>query len=400
MCWRWAVWSRHRPSLRRFSKPRDWDQDSRTICDIRTKSTAAMQASLERTLGPGGAGQSMPPARRAQLHYGLGQLHAYAAGWTKPSRSSRRRSSWSPGRGEGPDAADSRCSSKKRSALPTFTKRRWTTASITSLGNAACSRHGLHRSQDADLSKQAIEHFRRTWRSKPDELEVRWLLNLAYMALGAYPEKVPPAHLIPPASLAATEDVGRFVDVAPQAGADARSRRPAASIVDDFDNDGRLDVVTSSFDSCGPMRLFRRNGDGTFAERPQQAGLRRSAGRPEPRAGRLQQRRLPGHPGAARRLGVRAAQVAAAQQLRRHVHRRDRARAAWPGRRRARRPRSWADIDNDGWLDLFVGNENSAGAAVPQQAATARSRTSPKPPASTGRRSPRASRPADYDNDG
>ncbi len=27
-------------------------------------------------------------------------------------------------------------------------------------------------------------------------------------------------------------------------------------IVDDFDNDGLFDVVTSSFDTCGPMHFF------------------------------------------------------------------------------------------------------------------------------------------------
>ena len=46
-------------------------------------------------------------------------------------------------------------------------------------------------------------------------------------------------------------------------------------IVDDFDSDGRLDVVTSSIDSCEPLRLFHHNGDGTFTDRATQAGLGR-----------------------------------------------------------------------------------------------------------------------------
>ena len=53
---------------------------------------------------------------------------------------------------------------------------------------------------------------------RPDDLEVRWLLNLAYMTTGAYPAKVPPPYLIPPSALASADEVGRFVDVAPQAG--------------------------------------------------------------------------------------------------------------------------------------------------------------------------------------
>ena len=47
-------------------------------------------------------------------------------------------------------------------------------------------------------SERAIEHFLRYLQRQPDDLEVRWLLNLAYMTLGRYPDEVPPAYLIPP----------------------------------------------------------------------------------------------------------------------------------------------------------------------------------------------------------
>ena len=49
-------------------------------------------------------------------------------------------------------------------------------------------------------------------------------------------------------------------------------------IVDDFDNDGRLDVVTSSLDMCEPMHFFHNNGDGTFTDRTEQAGLANQLG--------------------------------------------------------------------------------------------------------------------------
>src|SRR5208282_3589038 len=44
-------------------------------------------------------------------------------------------------------------------------------------------------------------------------------------------------------------------------------------IVDDFENNGLLDVVTSGFENCGPMHYFHNNGDGTFSDRTEQAGL-------------------------------------------------------------------------------------------------------------------------------
>ena len=39
-------------------------------------------------------------------------------------------------------------------------------------------------------SKLAIEYFQKYLDRKPDDLEVRWLLNLAYMTLGQYPSSV------------------------------------------------------------------------------------------------------------------------------------------------------------------------------------------------------------------
>ena len=50
----------------------------------------------------------------------------------------------------------------------------------------------------------------------------------------------------------------------------------------------------------------------------------------------------------------------------------------------------WADIDNDGWLDLFVGNENGAPQLFFATRATARSRTFRTPRASIELRSPKA----------
>src|SRR5207244_4101843 len=95
----------------------------------------------------------------------------------------------------------------------------------------------------------------------PDDYEVRWLLNISHIYAGSYPRGVPKAQLIPPAAFASSENVGRFVDVAERAGLHSVSLSGGV-IVDDFDGDGRLDVVVSSIDSCTPLRFFRRTEDG------------------------------------------------------------------------------------------------------------------------------------------
>ena len=125
------------------------------------------------------------------------------------------------------------------------------------------------RTQD---SERAVFYFTKFLERKPDTLEVKWLLNLAYMTLGKYPSGVPAKYLLAPSVFQSKEDIGRFVDVAPKAGLTAFSGAGGA-IVDDFDNDGLLDVVTSSYDTCEHMHFFHNNGDGTFTDRAIEAGL-------------------------------------------------------------------------------------------------------------------------------
>ena len=49
----------------------------------------------------------------------------------------------------------------------------------------------------ASGSREAIRHFTEYLRQRPEDLGVRWLINVAFMTLGEYPHKVPPEYLIP-----------------------------------------------------------------------------------------------------------------------------------------------------------------------------------------------------------
>ena len=101
---------------------------------------------------------------------------------------------------------------------------------------------------------------------------MRWLLNVAYQTLGQYPGQVPKQYLVPPSAFESKENIGRFVDVAPSLGLD-ETGISGGTIVDDFDNDGLLDVVFSSIDSCSAIRLYHNDGDGSFSDRTAQAKL-------------------------------------------------------------------------------------------------------------------------------
>jgi ASPIC and UnbV/FG-GAP-like repeat len=107
---------------------------------------------------------------------------------------------------------------------------------------------------------------------RPEDLEVRWLLNVANMVLGRYPQDVPKDQLLPPSLFASRASAPRFVDVARSAGL---GRRDVAggTITEDLDGDGLLDVVFSSVDYCSPLRLYRNLGNGRFEDRSEAAGL-------------------------------------------------------------------------------------------------------------------------------
>jgi tetratricopeptide (TPR) repeat protein len=132
---------------------------------------------------------------------------------------------------------------------------------------------GIHKLQEG--SRRAINVYRKLLKADPDNLEYRWLLNIAYMTLGEYPEKVPSAYLLP--KLTETSDstlaIKPFRDVAGLLNLDINNMAGGV-IVDDFDNDGYLDIVTSSWDLDEPMHFFRNNKAGGFTDQSEESRLK------------------------------------------------------------------------------------------------------------------------------
>jgi len=99
-----------------------------------------------------------------------------------------------------------------------------------------------------------------------------WLYNIAFMTLGEYPDGVPPRWRLPPEVFASDYDIKRFPDVAVTVGL-AVDEMSGGVVMDDFDRDGWLDVMTSGSGLHSQLRFFRNNGDGTFTELTESAGL-------------------------------------------------------------------------------------------------------------------------------
>ena len=133
--------------------------------------------------------------------------------------------------------------------------------------------------------------------------------------------------------------------------------------MEDFDRDGHLDVMVSSWGRRDPLRYFRNSGDGAFAERTEAAGLagivgglnckqptttttagptRSSCGEPGSTARRHDGGRRPNS--LLRNLG--GSRFDDVTEAAGHPH---------PAPDADRR---LGDYDNDGWLDLYIGNES------------------------------------------
>ena len=129
-------------------------------------------------------------------------------------------------------------------------------------------------------------------------------------------------------------------------------------IVDDFDNDGQLEILTSNFDSCGQMKLFQRGPNGTFVDQAAHAGLSQQLG------GLNLLQTDYNNDGCKDVLVLRGGwELAQRKSLLRNncdgtftdvTFASGLARPATSTQTAA-----WTDIDNDGLVDLFVGNEDA-----------------------------------------
>jgi tetratricopeptide (TPR) repeat protein len=341
--------------LRGFSKPADWDQDPETICRMSRESRASAHAALESYFSAenDAARAAQPPFDVAQGFFARAQLYGYEGRMDRAVEEYRKAYEFALAK-----AAASAPGSQLALAIAHLHKAEMDNDVYHAPGEMCLLpiRPGLSFALTEDLEK-AIEHLRAYLRQHPDELDVRWLLNLAYMNLGTHPDEVPPEQLIPATVFASEGDVGRFRDVAPAAGLDVFATA-AGVIVDDFTGTGRLDVVVSNMDTCGPLRYLGNNGDGTFTQRTSAAGLDAQLG------GLNIVQSDYNNDGCKDILVMRGGwQIAQRRSLLRNncdgTFTDVTAESGLAKPATSSQTAAWADIDNDGLLDLFVGNEQS-----------------------------------------
>jgi hypothetical protein len=118
----------------------------------------------------------------------------------------------------------------------------------------------------------AVREFTALLEANPADAQSQWLLNVAYMQLGRYPQDVPPRWLIPASLFQSEYNLPEFPEVAASAGVDITGHAGGV-LIEDFDGDGRLDIMVSSSGPLDQMHLFHNNGDGTFSDVTRKSGL-------------------------------------------------------------------------------------------------------------------------------
>lgn len=216
------------------------------------------------------------------------------------------------------------------------------------------------RHRDRSGSQQAKALYLRILGEFPDDVSARWLLNVASMTLGEHPTGVPAQWLIPESAFASTATMSRMPDVAMASGI-VDNDLAGGACIEDFNNDGLLDIITSSWSLKENIRVYINNGRGGFAEQAAEAGLEGITGGLNmnhadfDNDGNMDVLVMRGawlstsfQPNSLlRNLGDGRFQDVTEASGMLHPHRSQNA--------------AWGDFDNDGWLDLFIGNETSQG---------------------------------------
>jgi hypothetical protein len=215
---------------------------------------------------------------------------------------------------------------------------------------------GVHRLRRG--SEEAFTLYLQMLRANPADLRARWLLNVAAMTLGRFPDGVPSDFRLPPAAFASAQPLPAFRDIASDAGANVMGNSGGCALAD-FDGDGWLDLVVTSLALTDNARFLRNRGDGTFEDRTAIAGLTGITGglnlttADYNNDGHQDVLVLRGgwmgydgrHPNSLLRNngdGTFSDVTEAAGILSFHPT----------------QTATWLDFDGDGWLDVFIGNES------------------------------------------
>lgn len=133
------------------------------------------------------------------------------------------------------------------------------------------AREGRHLKEEG--ARAAIAQYEALLRRFPDDYGSRYLLNIAHMYLGGYPNKVPKQYRIPGLAPAPGSRFPWYPNIAAEVGL-AGNGLSGGLDVEDFNRDGLLDLFVTSFGLNDQARFYLADGQGGYEERTEEAGLK------------------------------------------------------------------------------------------------------------------------------
>ncbi len=207
-------------------------------------------------------------------------------------------------------------------------------------------------------SEMALTLYQEILKESPDDLTSKVLLNIAAMTLGKYPDGVPASMQLPKGYFSSDVPFSKFPDIASSLQVDTRGLAGGVA-VEDFDNDGLLDIIASSWGFNDQIQYFRNNGAGGFDDWTIRAGLKGVTGGLNIRHADYN------NDGFVDILILRGAWFNDQGKIPNSLLKNngdntftDVTLEAGLYTKRPTQNAVWADFDGDGWLDLFVGNES------------------------------------------
>ncbi len=214
-------------------------------------------------------------------------------------------------------------------------------------------------------SVTAIQIYENILKSNPDDLESLWMLNVAYMTLGQYPDQVPSQWRIPLNAFHSDYEMQPFKNVSMQLNISTIGLC-GGSCMDDFNNDGFLDIIASSWGTNDQVKIFFNNGDGTFKDQTEFSGIKGITG------GLNMIHADYNNDGYKDVLVLRGAWFDGSGKIPNSLLKNngdgtfsDVTLESGLLSRYPTQAATWSDFNNDGWLDLFIGNESSQNIDAP-----------------------------------
>ena len=130
---------------------------------------------------------------------------------------------------------------------------------------------GIH--QFPEGSQNAIDIYTHILNAFPDDLYARWLLNIAYMTLGQYPDQVPPKWQIPGLKPKMETNALFFPNKSMGLGGIDINGVSGGCVIEDFNNDGFLDIMASQWCDHCQVQLFLNDGKGSYHDQTAMSGL-------------------------------------------------------------------------------------------------------------------------------